>query len=210
MKVEGMFGDSVELEQAAFGEAPEAFDAVDVVRSPREFVVRVADPEVLIEAGIGQDVVAWPAVGVEDGFQSVSSANNSLQSGFGGVGHDLGIDLIASFEQTEDDGLAASSAASPATHPARAEVRFVGFHFTLEWRTALADFGHPFPYSQKNPIHRTDRNTGDGRALGSRQIQHKTANQMPKTRFADLRMAKVLVNSNHDRSLALSSKSFAS
>jgi hypothetical protein len=46
--------------------------------------------------------------------------------------------------------------------------------------------------------------------LISRQIQHKTANQMPKTRFTDLRMAKVLVNSNHDRSLALSSKSFAS
>ena len=41
MEVEGMFGDAVELEQAAFSEAPEAFDAVDVLRSAGELVVGV-------------------------------------------------------------------------------------------------------------------------------------------------------------------------
>ena len=50
-----------------------------------------------------------------------------LQRGFGGVGHDLGIDLVAALEQTEDDGLAAGSGAAFATHTARAEVGFIAF-----------------------------------------------------------------------------------
>jgi hypothetical protein len=38
------------------------------------------------------------------------------QSGFGGIRNDLGVDLVASFEQTEDDGLAAGSL-PPAPRP---------------------------------------------------------------------------------------------
>src|SRR6266581_8064968 len=123
MEVEGMFGDAVELEQAAFSEAPEAFDAVDVLRSAGELVVGVADPEVLVEAEIDQAVVTSPAVGMEHGFGSDSAADHRLQSGFGGVGNDLGVDLVASFEQTEDDRLAAGSSASSAAHATRAKVR---------------------------------------------------------------------------------------
>lgn len=210
MKVEGMFGDTVELEQTAFGEAPEAFDAVDVVWSPSELVVRVADPEVPIEAEIDEAVVASPPVGVKDGFRSDSSANDSLESGFGGVRHDLGIDLIAAFEQTEDDRLATGSAASLATRTTRTKVRFVGLNLTLEWRTALTRLGHPSAHSQKDRIRGTDRDAGDRRSLRRSQIQYKTANQTPKSRFTDLGIPKILVTPNHHRRLALSSKSFAS
>ena len=210
MEVEGMFWDAVELEQAAFGEAPEAFDSVDVVRSADELVLSVADPEVLVEAEINQSVVASPAIGMEDGFEPNSAADDRLQSGFGRVRHDLGIDLVPSFEQTEDDGLAAGSSSSFAAHTARAEVRLVGFDFALERRAALTGFGHPAPHSQKNRIHGTDREAADRRALRRRQIQHKTSNQMTKSRFTDLGMPIILVNPNHHKRLALSSKSFAS
>ena len=143
MKVEGMFGDSVELEQASFGEVPEALDAVDVVGSADELVLRVADPEMLVEAEVDQAVVASPAVGMEDGFGSDSAANHSLESGFGGIRHDLGVDLVPSFEQPEDDRLAAGSATSFAAHAARAEVRFVGLDLAQEGRTALTRLSHP-------------------------------------------------------------------
>lgn len=210
MKVEGMFRNSVELEQTAFGEAPEAFDAVDVVRSPSELVVGVADPEVLVEAEIDQAVVASPAVGVEYGFWSDSSTNDGLESGFGGVRHDLGIDLIASFQQPEDDRLAAGSSASLATHTTRAKVRFVGFHLAQEWRVTLTGFRHPSAHSQKNRIRGTDRDASDRRSLRGSQIQHETTNQTAKSRFTDLGIPKILINPNHHRRLALSSKSFAS
>ncbi len=210
MEVEGMFGDAVELKQAAFREAPEAFDAVDVLRSAGELVVGVADPEVLVEAEIDQAVVTSPAVGMEHGFGSDSAADHRLQSGFGDVGNDLGVDLVASFEQTEDDRLAAGSSASSAAHATRAKVRLVGLDFALEWRVALTGFGHPPSHSQKNRVHGSDRDAGDGGGLGRRQIQHKTANQMPESRFTDLGMSKILVNPIHLRRLALSSKSSAS
>jgi hypothetical protein len=37
---------------------------------------------------------------MEHGFGSDSAADHRLQSGLGGVGNDLGVDLVASFEQT--------------------------------------------------------------------------------------------------------------
>ena len=69
VEVEGMFGDVIELEQASFGEAPDAFDPIDRVLPASEFVVGVVDPEVLVEAEIDQAIVASPTVGMEDGFR---------------------------------------------------------------------------------------------------------------------------------------------
>jgi hypothetical protein len=83
------------------------------------------------------------------------------QSGFGGIRNDLGVDLVASFEQTEDDGLAAGSSASSAAHATRAKVRLVGLDFALEWRVALTGFGHPLSHSKKNRVHGSDRDAGD-------------------------------------------------
>ena len=50
----------------------------------------------------------------------------------GCVRHDFGVDLIASFQQPEDDGLAAGSATSLATHATSAEVRFIGLHVSQQ------------------------------------------------------------------------------
>lgn len=205
-----MFRDSVELEQATFGEAPEALDAVDVIRSKSELIVRVADPEVLIVADIDQSVVASPAVCVKDGFNSDSAANDRLESGFGGVRHDLGVDLIAAFQQSEDDGLAAGSAISLAPHTTSAEVRFIGLNLAQEGRVALTRLRHPSAHPEEDRIAGTHRNARHSRSLRRGQIQHKTANQTPKLCFTDLGTPIILVNPNHHRKLALSSKSFAS
>jgi hypothetical protein len=210
VEVEGMFGDAIELEQASFGEAPEAFDPIDMVLPASEFVVGVVDPEVLVEAEIDQAIVASPTVGMEDGFRFDSATNDGLECGFGGIRHDLGVDLVASFEQPEDDRLATGSPASLAANATRAEVRLVGFDFALERRIEFARFGHPGPHSKKNLVHRSNRNPGHGRSLGRSQIQHKTAQHVAESCFTDLRMSKVSVNYNHDRSLALSSKRSAS
>lgn len=136
--------------------------------------------------------------------------DDRLESDFGSVRYDLGVDLIASFEQPEDDGFAAGSATSLATHATRAKVRFVGLNLAQEWRAALIGFGHPSAHSQKDRIRGANRNASDGSGLRRSQIQHKTANQTSKSRFTHLGISKILVNPNHHRRLALSSKSFAS
>src|ERR1039458_8626397 len=106
VEIEGMFWDAVELEQASLGEAPETFDTVDMMRSAGELIVSVADPEVLVEAQIDEAIVSSPAIGMEHGLRLDSASNHRLQSGFGGIRDNLGIDLVAAFEQAEHDGFA--------------------------------------------------------------------------------------------------------
>ena len=95
-------------------------------------------PAVLLKAQIDQPVVAAPFVGVNDRFQPGFMANHRLQSGFGGIGHDLRVDLVAAFQQPEDDGFACRSTASPATHTPCTEVRLVGLQFAFERRDFCA------------------------------------------------------------------------
>lgn len=104
VQIEGVSGDAVELEQALFGEAPEALDAVDMARAGGELVVSVVDPEMCVEVQIDQAVVAPPAVGVQHRCGAGLAADNGLQRGFGSIGHDLGVEVIATFQQAEDDG----------------------------------------------------------------------------------------------------------
>lgn len=78
VKIEGMFGHGIELDEALFCQAPEAFDAVDVVGSRGELAVSMADPEVLVEAQIDEPVVSSPAVGMEHGLRTCFAANDGL------------------------------------------------------------------------------------------------------------------------------------
>ena len=210
MKVKGMSGDAIELEQATFGEAPKAFDAVDVMRSASEFVLAMIDAKMLVEAQINQTVVPSPTIGVQHGFGSDSATNHRLESGFGGIRYDFRVDLLAPLEQSEDDGFSSRATTPFAAHATWAKVGFIGLDLAQEWRVALTGFGHPGSHSQENGVYGSNRNASHGRRLCRRQIQYKTTHQMAKLCFADFRMSKISVNSNHDRSLALSSKHSAS
>ena len=66
MEVEGVFRQALELGQPDFGQAPEAFDAVDMNGSFRKLVAGMFDADVAI-AEIDEAVVAAPAIGVDDG-----------------------------------------------------------------------------------------------------------------------------------------------
>ena len=61
-----MFRQALELGQPDFGQAPEAFDAVDMNGSFRNLVAGMIDADVAI-AEIDEAVVAAPAIGVDDG-----------------------------------------------------------------------------------------------------------------------------------------------
>jgi hypothetical protein len=76
----------------------------------------VANPEVLVEAQIDETIVSSPAVGVEHRLGLDPASNHLLQSGFGGIRDNLGIDLVAAFEQAEHNGFAASSTTSHAAN----------------------------------------------------------------------------------------------
>lgn len=66
MKIDskGVFRNAVEFEQAAFGEALKALDAVDMAGAGGELVFGKANAGMFVIAEIGQAVVAAPAIGV--------------------------------------------------------------------------------------------------------------------------------------------------
>ena len=66
MEVEGVSRQALELGQPDLGQAPEAFDAVDMDGAFGELVAGMVDADVAI-AEVDQAVVAAPPIGVDDG-----------------------------------------------------------------------------------------------------------------------------------------------
>ena len=120
--------DAAELGEAQLGEAPEAFDAVDVVLSARELVLVMMDAVVLVAAQ-HQAVVGLPAVGINGGFRKHLSLYNRHQCLLGAVVHDLREDLPSALEQADNGRFSTRAAPALAAHPTRPEVAFV--HFDL-------------------------------------------------------------------------------
>ena len=59
--MEGVFGQALEFCESDLGHAPRAFNAVDVDRAAREFILRVVHSEVAV-AEIDEAVPAAPAI----------------------------------------------------------------------------------------------------------------------------------------------------
>ena len=63
MQIEGGFSHAAELDETDFGEAPEAFDTVYVVRAESENVLVVVDAKVLFVAQIDDRIIGTKTVG---------------------------------------------------------------------------------------------------------------------------------------------------
>ena len=100
MQVEGMSGHTVELLQPPFGKAPEALDAVNMVRPSYELTFAMFHPIMLGITHIDESIVAMPAIAVDDHFKSHATSNHPLQAGFGADGHHLSVDASVTFQQT--------------------------------------------------------------------------------------------------------------
>ena len=119
-----MFGQALEFGQPDLGQAPEAFDAVDMDGSLRELVAGMIDADVAI-AEIDQAVVAAPAIGVDDGARVDPAADNTLEGGLGAVRDDLGVDAALALKDAENDRLAVGAAPPPALDAPRPEEALV-------------------------------------------------------------------------------------
>jgi len=136
VQVERVRHDAVELLQPMFGEAPEALDAVDVMRATGKLILSMIDSITLRVTDIDESVIAAPAVRMNNCLRSNTIANNSLQSGFRADRHDLRIDFVVALQQPEDRSLARSTATTLATDATSTEVAFIDFDLARKWRCA--------------------------------------------------------------------------
>ena len=82
--------------------------------------------------------------------------DDGLQNGFRGIGHDLGVHILAPLEQAKDHGhgLVACAPTSQAPYPARPEVQLIGFELAAQRRNLLAMLGQVAACAQVNGIDR--------------------------------------------------------
>ena len=193
---------AVELHQPALGVAPKALNAVDMNAAPGEFVVAVVDPQVLVKPHIDQAVVAAPAVGVNHAGDVGLAPDDGLKNGFGGIGHDLGVHIVAALEQAKDHRFVARPTAPKTAHPARPEVRLIGFELALQRRHLLAVLGKAAAHTQINGVDRAHRDTAELGAIAGRQVHRKVAQDLTELGFTDFRMPEIPVFLCHDRKLA--------
>lgn len=185
MQIKGVFRDTVELREAALGQAPKAFDAVDMVRAVGELIIRMTDPEMFLVPDIDQTVVAPPTVRVDDGLGSHATPNYGLQSTPGAVGDDLRVNAPVAFEDAEDDGFAARPATPLSANTTGTKVRFIHFDNTAERRCPLALVGDPPPDFQIDLVDRFARQTANFSRLTCRQIEHKITYDLASFSFVN-------------------------
>ncbi len=191
---EGCGGHAVELLKPAFSEAPEALNAVDMTLLVSKLIVTMTDSQVLAVTDINQSIVTAPAIRVDNGLGSDATANNGLQSDLFAVRHDLGVNLIVTLQESEDDGLTTSSATTFTAHPARTEVRFINFDFAiLERRLAFALFADAAAYLAEDRDDRAMRKTCQLSRIGGAQIESKVAGEQAELSFSDSRTPIVAV-----------------
>ena len=210
VQIERLARHAIELRQSPLGEAPEAFDAIDMHRATCELIGPVADPKVLVKAHVHQPVVASPAISVNDAGNVGLAPDDGLQGAFGGIGHDLGVDTVASLEQTKDHRLAARAAAAQAAYAPGTEVGLIGFELSDKGRARFTVLGHASTHAQIDAVDRTQRQPAQLGAVGGRQIHGEVAHELAKLRFTDLGTPEVPVFLNHDRKLAHLVERFAS
>lgn len=115
----------VKLYQTMLGIAPKGFNTVDMLHTSSKLIVAVTNSKMFGKTHVDQSLTAPPAVGIGHTLNHDTASDNLLQRCFGSIGNDFGINLVASFEDVEDDGFTACSAPAFTSDALCTEIGFV-------------------------------------------------------------------------------------
>lgn len=187
MQMEQVAADAVELGQTPLGKAPEAFDPVDVALAADELVLPMLDAKVFFITHVDQAVVPTPAIGMDHDPGLDFAANNRLKSLFRTVRDDLGVDPAITFEDSEDDRLAAGPAAAFAADSAFAEVGFVDLGLASFEGPAFLTFQRQAASElEVNVIDRANRDAREAGSIRGGEVQGEEPKDLTKTTRAQL------------------------
>ena len=144
-----------------------------------ECIVAVLHTEMLLIPQINRTVVSTPSVGVDDALQGDPSPDYTLKSRLRAIRNDFGVDAIMAFEQSENNGFAASAPSSDAFDAAGAEVTFVYFHFAFDRRLSFAKPGDSFAESGEIPVDGVAVEVKDLGRLAGVQIECEHLGELP-------------------------------
>ena len=151
------------------------------------------DPQMLVKTHINQPVVGPPGVGIDDAVEGDFSANDGLQSGFGGIGNDLGVNFAFSFQEAKNNGFTACTPSPLTAYSPGAKVTLINLNGPVEGRLILTKSGHFLPGQVKNAVDGVAVQAGDLGGLQGRQVQGQAAQEAAKFSFGDAGIFKVLI-----------------
>ena len=203
--------DSIEFGQTALGVAPKSLDAVDMMDSLSEVVLSVVDYVMLSIPQVHQAIIAFQAVGVNNGLVAHFPLDCFSESGSGAIGDDLGVDPIVSLQDAKDDSFFVGSPAAFAPDAPGAEIGFVDLDDSGDGSfQTFTIFSNPATKLEIEVVGSADAEAGQFRADGGGQIEGEALHYLPEFGLADFRTAIVPIFIRHDGSLAHLSMPFAS
>jgi hypothetical protein len=157
----------------------------------------VIDPEMPINPDIHLDVIAPPAIRMDNAVGLDVVLNDGLQRGFGCIQDDLGVGAVTALEQTKDDRFAACSTCTFATNSFGVKVGLIGLKLAFKGLLSSTSLGHTNTDSLVYGVRAANRKPSQFNCIGSRQIHGKQTYNLSKLGFADFRTAVIPVFRNH-------------
>ena len=127
-----MFRYPVKLHQAMLGVAPKRFNTVNMPRTANKLIVTMMYPEMFGKTHINQSLITAPTIGIDDALDTDTTSNDLLQRCLGGIGNNLGINLVPAFQNAENDGFPTRTAPAFAPDTFGTEIGFVQFYSRLK------------------------------------------------------------------------------
>ena len=123
-----MFRHPVKLHQAMLGVAPKRFNTVNMPRTANKLIVTMMYPEMFGKTHVNQSLITALTVGIDDALDTDTTSNDLLQRCFGSIGNNLGINLVPTFQNAENDGFPTRTAPAFAPDTFGTEIGFVQFY----------------------------------------------------------------------------------
>lgn len=165
-----IFADAVKFEKTMLSEAPERFNAVDVVLAAGELILVVVDAMMTKTAG-HQTIVGFPAIGVNVALRKDVSSEDRHQFLLGAVLNDTDEHAISSFVKPQNRDLPARPSTSFPSHPSRPEVAFI--HLNVPGKRphlGKRHFRHSIPKQAIDTMHCS--------VIKSRQLRRRQCRQI--------------------------------
>ena len=188
--------------QSGFGEAPEAFNAIDMGFASDEFILSMIHPQVLAISDIDQAVVTPPAIGIDDAIQGNVTSDNRLERRLSAVWNDFCVDRSVALKNTKHSRFTVSAASSLTSDAPGTEVGLIDFDLARERRLKLAIFSNAFTDAAQIPVDGIAVVTRECSDLSGVQIKCKQPDNMPKLGLTNSCTVCIPVFHCHDSRLA--------
>ena len=160
MQVKSIFANASELIEPGFCDAPKVLNPIDMVMAIGKFIASMLDPIVFFITEVYKTVVGLKSIGINRRCFIDLLLYNGHQRASGAVFNNLGINLAAAFNQTEDNVFTPCPAAPDPSDSPGSKVAFVDLNFTcIKGTLLLAIRRHAFSYFIKNSINGLSRKT---------------------------------------------------